>query len=362
MPGLTVGRTTTTLLVIATLVVIIAGIKAAQPLVVPFLLATFIAIIAATPVLWLERHRVPAWLAIAAVTAAIIVVLAGVGALAAQSVSELTQRLPFYRTRLNELLGAVVAELQSHGLAASRDLLFSYFDPGTALAMAGNTLRGLGAALSNGLLILLTVIFMLAEGSTFPTKLRAVLARPDADMAYFARFARNVNRYIAIKTTVSVATGLIVGLALWLLHVDFPLLWGLVAFLLNYVPTIGSIIAAIPAILLALIQLGPAAAAAAAAVYVAVNLIMGNVVEPHYMGRGLGLSTLVVFLSLVFWGWMLGPVGMLLSVPLTMTAKIALEASPATAWLALLLGPAERGGSPGHSGSSSSDNGQAVRE
>jgi predicted PurR-regulated permease PerM len=127
--------------------------------------------------------------------------------------------------------------------------------------------------------------------------------------------------------------------------VDFPILWGLLAFLLNYVPTIGSIIAAVPAVLLALIQLGPASALAVTGCYVAINIGMGNVIEPRYMGRGLGLSTLVVFLSLVVWGWLLGPVGMFLSVPLTMTAKMALEANPSTTWIAYLLGPAENGAS-----------------
>jgi predicted PurR-regulated permease PerM len=116
-------------------------------------------------------------------------------------------------------------------------------------------------------------------------------------------------------------------------------LWGLVAFLFNFVPNIGSIIAAVPALLLALVQLGPGPALAAGAGYLVVNIVMGNVVEPRFMGRGVGLSTLVVFLSLVFWGWVLGPVGMLLSVPLTMVVKLALEANPETRWIAVLIGP-----------------------
>ena len=122
-----------------------------------------------------------------------------------------------------------------------------------------------------------------------------------------------------------------------ILGVDFAILWGLVAFLLNYVPIIGSIIAAIPAILLALIQLGVAPALLTCLGYVVVNVIFGSILEPRFMGRGLGLSTLVVFLSLVFWGWILGPVGMILSVPLTMIVKIALESSDDTHWIAVML-------------------------
>ncbi|MCA9434589.1 MAG: AI-2E family transporter, partial [Candidatus Omnitrophica bacterium] len=193
------------------------------------------------------------------------------------------------------------------------------------------------------MLILLTVIFILAEASSFPRKLREVMTNPDESLPHFARFADNVNRYIGIKTTVSALTGLLVWLSLVLIGVDFPVLWGILAFLLNYVPNIGSIIAAVPPILLAFIQFGtdesilPAQAIGTAVLFLVVNLTVGNVIEPRVMGKGVGLSTLVVFVSLVFWGWVLGPVGMLLSVPLTMTVKIALGSSESTKWLAILL-------------------------
>ena len=117
------------------------------------------------------------------------------------------------------------------------------------------------------------------------------------------------------------------------------MLWGLLAFLLNYVPNIGSVIAAVPAVLFAAVQLGPGAALWAAAGYLVMNVAVGSILEPRFMGRGLGLSALVVFLSLVFWGWVLGPVGMFLSVPLTMMIKIALDSHPDTHWIAVLLGP-----------------------
>ena len=331
------GRAGRTLLILAALVVIAAGLKAAGQIVVPFLLALFIAIIAATPVFWLEKHKVPAGIAILVVMASMVFALLGLGALVGQSAGEFTAKVPFYQERLAALLAQVITQLQSWGVEISDDLLVSYFDPGTALTMAGNTLRGLGGVLSNGFLILLTVIFMLAEASSFPRKLRDVMRNPERDFDYFSRFASNMNRYIGIKTTISIITGAIVSVFLSVLGVDFPVLWGLLAFLLNYVPTIGSLIA----ILLALVELGPGTALVTALLYFLTNIGMGNGIEPRFMGRGLGLSTLVVFLSLVFWGWMLGPVGMLLSVPLTMTVKIALEANPTSEWLAHILGPAD---------------------
>ncbi len=151
---------------------------------------------------------------------------------------------------------------------------------------------------------------------------------------------------MVIKTLVSLATGIAIAIWLGVLGVDYAMLWGLLAFLLNYVPNIGSIIAAIPAVLLALVQLGVGSALLAALGFLVVNAAIGNVIEPRFMGRGLGLSTLVVFLSLVFWGWVLGPVGMLLSVPLTMTVKIALESNEDTRWIAILLGPQPSAKSP----------------
>jgi predicted PurR-regulated permease PerM len=123
--------------------------------------------------------------------------------------------------------------------------------------------------------------------------------------------------------------------------VDYYLLWGLLAFLLNYIPTIGSFFALLPPALLALIQFGIVEAIVVVIVFVIINTLIGNIIEPRFMGKGLGLSTLVVFLSLIFWGWVLGPVGMLLSVPLTITIKIALDSSEETRWLAILLGSEE---------------------
>jgi predicted PurR-regulated permease PerM len=217
-------------------------------------------------------------------------------------------------------------------------VLTDYFDPGKAMKMAANTLAGLSGLLTNVFMILLTVIFILLEASGFPQKLRTALGDPEESMGQFRSVTESVNRYLALKTVFSLATGLTVAIWLAILGVDFALLWGLVAFLLNYVPNIGSIIAAIPAILLALIQLGVGPALLTCLGYVVVNVVFGSILEPKFMGRGLGLSTLVVFLSLVFWGWVLGPVGMVLSVPLTMIVKIAMESHEDTQWIAVMLG------------------------
>jgi predicted PurR-regulated permease PerM len=178
---------------------------------------------------------------------------------------------------------------------------------------------------------------MLFEAASFPRRLHIALADPEMKMSQIDRFIRSVNSYLAIKTVVSVFTGLFVGVWLYVLGVDHFELWAVFAFLFNYIPNIGSIIAAIPAVLMAFVQFGVGEAGLAALGFLLVNTVMGNVIEPRFMGRGLGLSTLVVFLSLIFWGWLLGSVGMLLSVPLTMIVKIALESREETRWFAILL-------------------------
>jgi len=182
------------------------------------------------------------------------------------------------------------------------------------------------------------VIFLLFEAMAVPHKW-AYLGSHAPSAEGIHRFIASVNQYLFIKTIVSLGTGIAVTLLLWVIGVDYPILWGLVAFLFNFVPNIGSIIAAIPPLLLALVQLGGESAIYVAIGYIAINMVVGNVIEPRFMGRGVGLSTLIVFLSLVFWGWVLGPVGMLLSVPLTMIVKIALETREDTRWIAVLLGP-----------------------
>ncbi|MCZ6565899.1 MAG: AI-2E family transporter [Gammaproteobacteria bacterium] len=326
------------LITLAAFVVVVAGVRAAEAVVVPFLLSVFIAVISAPALLWLENKRVPRWLAMLIVLGVIILIAILISILIGSSIKDFSQDLPQYQQRLSGLLVQTTAWLNQFGIDLSASTLISYLNPGAAMQLVADMLNGLGSVFGNIFLILLTVVFILFEASSVPHKLRAGLPNADESLDAFAIVASNVNSYLAIKTITSVATGIIVVIALATLGVDYPLLWGIIAFLFNYIPNIGSIIAAVPAVLLALVQLGVGAAFATTIVYVTVNILIGSVIEPKMMGRQVGLSTLVVFLSLVFWGWVFGPVGMFLSVPLTMTAKIALESDAKTRWLAILLG------------------------
>lgn len=326
------------LLTLASFVIVVAGMRAAQPLMVPFLLAIFIAIICTGPLHWLQERKVPTALAVLIIILTVIAISLTILTLVGTSVNDFTLSIPTYQEKLRLQTLGLLPWLEKLGVKIAPGDLLNYFDPGKAMQMVASTLAKTGGVLTNALLILLTVIFILLEAAGMPAKMHAALDDAEASLSSFERFSDGVRQYLAIKTLVSLATGLLITLWLLFLGLDYPLLWGLVAFLLNYIPNIGSIIAAIPAVLLSLVQLGPSSTLLVAGGYLATNLLMGSALEPKLMGRKLGLSTLIVFLSLVFWGWVLGPVGMLLSVPLTMIVKIALEVNPETTWLAILLG------------------------
>jgi predicted PurR-regulated permease PerM len=222
-----------------------------------------------------------------------------------------------------------------------RELIASQFDPSRAISMAANIALSVSQIVSNTMLILLTVVFILLEASTFPKKLRTAFGDHPETQKRYRLIVERIRSYLVIKTAMSLLTGTLIAVWLWLFGVPYAGLWGMLAFLLNYIPNIGSIIAAVPALMVAWLDLGWLVSIAAGIGYVVVNMGVGNILEPRVLGRGMGLSALVVFCSMVFWGWALGPVGMLLSVPLTMTARVAFEGFDDTRWLGTLLGDTE---------------------
>lgn len=323
---------------VACFIIIVAGMRSAADILVPFFLSVFIAIIFTPPLFWMQKKGVPNVISIFFIITSLIAIFYLIARFVGTSVNDFTSALPEYRQLLISKSAGLQQWLAGLGIEISDDMLKNSLNPGTAMHMAAKTLSGLSGVLTNAFLILLTVIFILLEASGFPNKIRAGLKAPQKSLDGFSKFTKSVNRYLVLKTIFSLITGLFIWGWLTLLGVDYALLWGLLAFLLNYVPNIGSIIAAVPAVLLALVQLGTLHCMLTALGFIIVNVIIGSIVEPRFMGKGLGLSTLVVFLSLVFWGWVLGPVGMLLSVPLTMIMKIAFESNEQTYWLSVMLG------------------------
>jgi predicted PurR-regulated permease PerM len=253
------------------------------------------------------------------------------------SLTDFRQEVPAYSQKLSAMSERAQQWLSLRGFEIDAQQWQNSFDPGAVMKLVGSTLASFGNVMTNAVMILLTVIFILTENIGFGEKLR--LARGKGVSAeWLSKFSGSVHSYLAIKAAISAGTGVIIFIWLTILGVDYAVLWGLLAFLLNFVPTVGSFIAAVPAVLLALVQLGALYAGLSLGGFIVVNLVMGNVIEPRLMGKGLDLSPLVVFVSLVLWGWVLGPVGMLLSIPLTIMIKIALESQSETRWISVMLG------------------------
>ena len=323
----------------AAVVVIIYGMQMMSVLLVPFLIAVFLALITVRPMLWMQAHHVPSLLAALLIVTMLMLILAVLGTILGTSIAEFTAALPSYQARLDGIIAGVFDFIvRNFKLDESVESISDMIDPGWAMGLVAGILTGLRAVFTNAFLIIFTMIFILLEASTAKTKFEAAFGTSADSLESVRDFMQNLGRYLGIKTMISLATGLCAGVLTWALGLDFPLLWAMLAFLLNYVPTIGSIIAAVPAVLLALVQIGPGAAGATALGFIGINVVFGNFLEPRLMGYGVGISPLVVFVGLIAWGWIFGPVGMLLSVPLTMTLKMALENDDRTRWIAVLLG------------------------
>jgi len=396
-------RGTSYLYMMAAFFIVTAGLRMAQDLIQPLLLSAFIAVIAVPIYAWLVRKKMATWLALLIVIFGVVLLLLLVLWIVMTSLADFTARQDHYAIQLrlrtqpfrdsverlfpqrpsanseetqtldstksngpaelgknaessdgktdrspvtdpiaeSELFGKKPVVAAPHMRQNWRELVMSQFDPGKVLSLAAWMLASLGMMLSDMLLVLLTVIFILIEASSFSDKLRLAFGENQATLSRYQKIVENVRSYLMIKTSMSALTGLLIACWLWLFGVPYAGLWGMIAFLLNYIPNIGSILAAVPALIVAWLDLGMMSCLGCAVGYLAVNVIIGNIVETRMMGRGMGLSALVVFCSMVFWGWALGPVGMLLSVPLTMAVRIGFESFDDTKWIGTLLGSNE---------------------
>jgi AI-2 transport protein TqsA len=322
----------------AAFVIIIAGINLAQSVVVLFLVAFFLALLGTPPVLWLKEKRIPSALAVLIVMAVTIIILILIGAQIGASVSNFSDEMPLLQSRIREQVTELGVLLTSKGIIVTEKFFLEYINPEAVMRLTAGLLSGVSSILSDLVLILLTVTFILLEVSSFPIKLRAILGDPEQTFPQFTKFIVDMKRYMIIKTLINLVAGILIAIWMYILGVQFPILWGFLAFILHYIPNIGSVIAAIPAALLALVQMGIGSSLLVLAGNLVVGFMIGNIIEPRLMGRKLGLSTLVVFLSLIFWGSLLGIVGAILCIPLTMTMKFAFESSENTKWIAILLG------------------------
>jgi predicted PurR-regulated permease PerM len=328
---------------VAALVIIFAGVIYAKSIITPFLLALFISIICIQPISWLEKRGMHRGLALFLVIFGLLLFFSGFSFLVGGTISSFTGNLTKYQTTLSTIGDSFIKYFNEKGLKMQTDRIANLIHPEKVLEYTATAMTTLLNMMGTVFIIFLISLFLLMEYASFSVKAKGILSESGASISYLYTILQNIRHYLGIKTLISLIVGVCIYLALLVIGVDYPILWALIGALMNYIPNIGSIISTIPTVLFALIQLGLGGALWTLFATLLIHNVFGNFIEPRIMGRGMGLSTLVVFMSLLFWGFILGMVGMFLSVPLTMSIKIILEQNENTKWIAVLLGKPEDG-------------------
>jgi AI-2 transport protein TqsA len=328
---------TTLLVSLACVVIVIVGMRYAAGILSPILLALFV-VMGLSPILgWLRRRGLPPWLAIVIVLLGFLAFAGAFVGVLASSTGQLDSQLPIYEENLGEMLDDGQVWFTAHGVDVSglaSDVLTAEKIMGWASSLLGSVVD----ALSNVVLMLFIVIFMLSQVYSFPGTMYQKLKLSKRFEQSFKEFGNVTRSYIFTKGWLA-ALASVVNIAVYFAFgVDFALLWGLLFFVLSFIPNIGFVISVIPPFCITLLENGLTRAVLVLAVVIVLNTVVDNVIAPRFMGRSVGLSTLAVFLSLVIWAWVLGPVGALISVPLTLMVKLLfLDSYEGTRSLSLFL-------------------------
>jgi predicted PurR-regulated permease PerM len=330
-------RLQTALLYASALVVIMAGLKMASQVVIILFLSIFAGSILSYAVEWMQRRGVPKVVAFLFILTIFVIFILSITILVLGSAESFIKNLPSYERRLGELLMTGNEFLSRYDIRIDPDILMEGLSVKTFVMFGGKAAGTLGTLLSKTLIVTIGVSFVLFESANFRKKLETIFSTEREFVENFDLFSLTIRKYFAIKSMTSLLTGASITATLLFFDIQYAILWGFLGFMLNFIPVIGSMIAAIPPLLLALLYKDPETFFWMLLIYIAINNLISNVLEPKIMGDGLGLSPAAVFFSLIIWGWILGPAGMFLSVPLTMTIKIALDSGDSTRWIALLM-------------------------
>lgn len=334
------GRKTTTLTAIAAVVVVLIGLHYMSQVVVYTLLGALVAVAVEPLGRNLRRVGLPSYFAAGVTIVVVLCVAVALAALVANAFSALSTNFSDYESAFRSFQRTAIAYLRNERLDSIVPVIRSVDVQSGAKATLVDGLVGTANVLGGVFMVLIVTIFIVLEAATFGDKLARMTNGASVAKREARRAIERVQRYLIVKTATSAVTGAMVGVLTHAMGLSSPVLWALLAFALNYVPFIGSLIAAAPAILIAFVELGAPTALSVGIGYLVINTVIGNIVEPRILGSTLGLSPLVVLLSVALWGFILGPIGALLSVPITMVAKIGFEHSERYAWIAILL---ERG-------------------
>jgi len=322
---------------IITIGVIIAltALKEASSIVNMILLALLLTSISLAPLAWLKRKGVNATIAIIIIILSLLVLVGLTGLVIGSSANNFASKMPFYVEKFDTIWSGLSDWLIKYGLIEEGTNPIKDINPGRILPFAGTFFASFGNIIAETLIVFIIFIFMIFEAEAFGKKMDYISPESSEQTQMTVKKLR---RYFGIKFITSLATGISITIALLIIGVDFPVLWGFIAFILNFIPSIGSFIAAIPAVILAFIQIGPFGALITIIVYFVINTVIGSVIEPQLMGKNLGISPLIVFISMIFFGYILGPIGMLIATPLTIVIKIIFDSRPVTRNLGIMLG------------------------
>jgi AI-2 transport protein TqsA len=323
------------MLFFAATIVVLAGMRLGAPVVTPTLFALVLSLIFSPIYSWLKRRGLPAPLALLIMLVALSILFVSLFGFLSVSIGKFTGRLAYYTTQLD----LRTDELQSllEGLGISNLDLREVVKPGAIVGALGNVLSGLGSFLSNLFLILMITLFLLGEGPAIAARMRASAAPDNPQLARLTVVARGVIRQLGLRAITNFVIGTGITVLFWLLGVDFPLLWGVLAFFLSFVPYIGLPIAAAPGVLLALAEFGVSRALLAILGVVVINQLAEYGLDPFLLSRGLQLSPAIVFLSFTLWAWLLGAPGAFLAMPITLLLAAMFDTFPETRWLANLM-------------------------
>lgn len=323
------------------MIIIISGLRAGAEILGPFILSIFFAILIHPALEWLRYKGLPNWLSFFILF--LTVAIAGMVFLLFfyLSLGQLQENLPIYENRLSELTTSIVSQLQERGVNVSNINQISALNPERLAGAAAGFISVLFGQLSVAFLVLLLLLFLLSEAPVFPDKVSKAFGANNPAINKLATFSKSIKTYSRIRTVSNLFVGVTFTILLLILGVDLAFLWGFLAFLLSYIPTIGLVLAAVPAVILALLEQSVSTAIIVTIGVIIINGISDSIIAPRLSARELELSAFVVFFSFIFWGWVFGPVGAVLSVILTLGIKLVLAAYPETRGYSILLGASD---------------------
>jgi AI-2 transport protein TqsA len=324
------------MLFLATTVAVLVGMRLGAPILDPILMAVVLALLFNPIYAWLRRHRVPTPLALIIMLVGLSILFLSIGLILGVSIARFSEDLGSYSGKLNDQLDNLQGTLKSLGISKSD--VTNAVKPSDLMGVISDALSGVTGLLSNLFLILLYILFFLAEGPAMMNRLRSSVGSDHPQTERLVVFGRDVVRQLGLRAIVNLFTGTGVIILLLVLKVDFPVMWGILTFFLSFIPWIGLPLAVAPAVILALAEHGPTSALLVIAGVTVINILAENAVSPMLMGRGLSLSPTALFVGFVFWAWLLGGPGALLAAPLTIFLVLMFSTFPETRWLASIMG------------------------